>query len=105
MTQEGLAEAVAEHGVPFHQQTVAKIEKGQRPLRLREAHAIAGAMDVPLDLLVEDPDEADAVGVLMQHIRAVDHAWEDLVETNTRLLERLDHLQGAVRWVANREGT
>lgn len=41
MSQEDLARALTALGFPCHQQTVLKIERGSRPLKLAEAHAIA----------------------------------------------------------------
>ena len=41
MSQTELARQLSGRGLPFHQQTVQRIEKGERPLRLNEAHAIA----------------------------------------------------------------
>ena len=55
MTQTELARQLNVRGLPFHQQTVQRIEKGDRPLRLNEAHAIA-------EILGSDPgDMARAV--------------------------------------------
>jgi transcriptional regulator with XRE-family HTH domain len=41
MSQTELARQLNDRGLSFHQQTVQRIEKGERPLRLNEAHAIA----------------------------------------------------------------
>lgn len=44
ITQTALAEQVRERGFPFHQQTIAKIENGTRPVRLDEAYVIADVL-------------------------------------------------------------
>lgn len=41
MTQTDLSARMRERGFAFHQQTVQRIENGDRPVRLGEAHAIA----------------------------------------------------------------
>src|ERR1700720_1898610 len=41
MSQTELARQLSGRGLPFHQQTVQRIEKGERPLRLNEALEIA----------------------------------------------------------------
>ena len=41
MSQTELARQLSRRGLPFHQQTVQRIEKGERPLRLNEALEIA----------------------------------------------------------------
>jgi transcriptional regulator with XRE-family HTH domain len=52
-TQQDLARALVELGSPMDRTTVAKIEKGQRPVRVEELVAIAAALDVaPVYLLV-----------------------------------------------------
>ena len=41
LSQDDLAQALAAFGFPMHQQTILKIEKGSRPIKLAEAFAIA----------------------------------------------------------------
>jgi DNA-binding XRE family transcriptional regulator len=50
MSQTELARQLNDRGLSFHQQTVQRIEKGERPLRLNEAHAIA-------EILGSDPSD------------------------------------------------
>src|SRR5690242_8174997 len=55
MSQTALAQAMTDFGYPMQQQTILKIEKGSRALKLAEAIAMAGALNqtvtamVPLD--------------------------------------------------------
>ena len=51
MTQTDLARAAKAHGLKFHQQTIQRIEAGERPVRLGEAHIIAGIFGVNLDVM------------------------------------------------------
>lgn len=46
-SQEDLAEKLRQHGFDMHQTTVAKLERGARPLRVAEAAAIAVIFGVP----------------------------------------------------------
>ena len=86
MTQAELAERVTDTGLPFHQQTVVKIEKGQRPVRLREADAIATVLDVELDTLVTEAAAVDVATELISAIRRVETAWTHLREMNQEFL-------------------
>lgn len=55
LTQGHLAAALKQDGLPFHQQTVQKIESGERPPRLAEAIAIARVLGVDLQDLLDPP--------------------------------------------------
>ncbi|MBF8187315.1 helix-turn-helix transcriptional regulator [Nonomuraea sp. K274] len=46
MTQTDLARELKAFGLPFHQPTVQRIENGERPVRLNEAHLIARVLGV-----------------------------------------------------------
>jgi transcriptional regulator with XRE-family HTH domain len=46
-SQEEVAERLRRHGFEMHQTTVAKIERGTRPLRVAEASALAAIFEVP----------------------------------------------------------
>lgn len=43
----------------IHPQTVLKIERGERPLRLTEARIVAEVFDIPLNYLYETSEEAE----------------------------------------------
>ncbi|MDV8065533.1 helix-turn-helix transcriptional regulator [Rhodococcus sp. IEGM 1366] len=45
LNQTELARRIGLWGLPFHQQTIQRIEAGQRPIRLNEAHVIAEVLD------------------------------------------------------------
>jgi transcriptional regulator with XRE-family HTH domain len=78
MTQAELAGAVAERGLPFRQQTIVKIEKGHRPLRLREAHEIAAALELRIDDLVAEQVVFDDSALLITHTAGLANRWEAL---------------------------
>ena len=59
-TQQRLADWVAKsHGINWHQTTVGKIESGERPLKLAEAVAVAEALLLTVDELLEDEPRVD----------------------------------------------
>lgn len=67
-----------ELGHPMHQTTVAKLEKGERPVRVDEAFGLARLLDVRLpELFVDDADprvlarERDRVSEAHQRARYV----------------------------------
>src|SRR6516162_3107550 len=47
-SQEDVSEKVRHQGFEMHQTTVAKIERGTRPLRVAEATAIAEVFEMPI---------------------------------------------------------
>lgn len=49
LKQTDLARALRRAGLPFHQQTIQRIENGDRPVRLNEAYLIAQELDVELE--------------------------------------------------------
>src|SRR5215212_359391 len=52
-SQSDLAGLLEQRGLPFQQQTILKIEKGTRPLKLEEALVIADTLDIELSALTE----------------------------------------------------
>ena len=52
-SQSDLAGLLEQRGLPFQQQTILKIEKGSRPLKLEEAFVIADVLGVELSSLTE----------------------------------------------------
>lgn len=73
----------------FHQTTVARIESGNRPVKLDEAAAIAQALNSTLPILITSPK---AVGILY----AVTEDTALLLESHDEAVERLRYL-AAVR--------
>lgn len=98
LSQADLAEKVAGAGVSMHQQTVAKIERGTRPLRLEEALAIAEATgneiwvfetdnqprDIAAQRVVADADDARRKAEA-----AIDHYGRSLLKAVT-VLQSMD---------------
>jgi len=82
MSQAALARELENRGLPFRQQTIVKVEKGQRPLRLIEAEEIANALEVDIQALVAIDDEPrfDRLANVIRHTGAVRAAWAELEE-------------------------
>ncbi len=86
MSQTELARQLNRRGLPFHQQTVQRIEKGERPLRLNEAHAIA-------EILGSDP--ADMARPVTSDEQELQHAVEELQFYSLQIVE------SGLRWKRN----
>jgi len=75
--QRGLSQAgLAEQSGVFQQQTILKIEKGTRPLRLDEAIRLAQVLGVTVNDLLTSEDRADLLMQLV-HADAEAHRIED----------------------------
>jgi transcriptional regulator with XRE-family HTH domain len=62
MTQTDLARALrTDFGLPFHQQTIARIEAGERPVRLNEANLIAQTLHTDLFSMMSDIGSRETV--------------------------------------------
>lgn len=53
LSQADVSLVLLGHGIDWHQTTVAKVEKGERQVKLDEAYALADVYAIPLDDLVE----------------------------------------------------
>jgi len=79
MSQTELARQLQERGLPFHQQTVQRIESGQRPVRLNEAFTIAEVLGSNL---------GDMARTITASERALDRAVGDLQHTSGQMAEQ-----------------
>lgn len=59
-SQQQMAAELVAYGISWHQTTVAKVEAGERPLRLSEAWAIAHRLGVSLTELASGKRDVDA---------------------------------------------
>lgn len=72
MTQTDLAKKLRARGLPFHQQTIQRVENGDRPLRLNEAFAICEEFGVDLDTMVSHSiTDAEEVSVHIQQLSEI----------------------------------
>lgn len=65
-SQADLATRLTFRGLPFHQPTILKVEKGTRPLKFDEACAIAEELGVNLTSLAQYIDDEQALDALAQ---------------------------------------
>lgn len=73
VSQVKLAQEMAGRGWPWRQQTVTRVESGQRMVRLGEALAIAGILRVSLDQLTAGSAESDAMEKVLSAASGVDN--------------------------------
>jgi len=67
MTQTDLARVLKnKHGLPFHQQTIQRIETGERPIRLNEANLIAQILNLELSEMIADVGTSKAARLALQ---------------------------------------
>lgn len=63
LSQDALAAGMTDFGFPFHQATIYKIEKGERPVRIVEALALAALLDQYLYDLIDPPEDDQVVSL------------------------------------------
>lgn len=95
MNQTDLARRLSMWGLPFHQQTIQRIEAGERPIRLNEAHLIARELDADLTTMMSTVS-ADAR--LIQY--AVNGLQKKCAAFASNLIEDMSEFQDAVTEVA-----
>lgn len=95
LTQADLAQQLRDRGLALHQQTVARIEAGQRSIRLNEAMVIAEALGTDIARMVTPEDERQA-------LRDMKQAETDLHRIVTYTLRFLD-MRYSIGSLLNRE--
>jgi transcriptional regulator with XRE-family HTH domain len=101
-SQEDVAERLRHQGFEMHQTTVAKIERGARPLRVAEATALAQVFEMPvmavfeLSLPQDQPAELDVRRRELEEARKrVDHSRDNLysvAQQHAQLLAEVEKL-------------
>ena len=101
MNQEQLAAEVAERGLQFRQQTIAKIESGQRPLRLQEAIELVSALNADVDVLLNGPKVTGEIR-RQQELAVLEAQAQDVAQRVTDLTMRLDDEQSRLDAIRRR---
>lgn len=70
-SQSELARRAAAEGLAFHQQTVQRIERGERPVRLNEAMVLVEIVGSDLEQMLEPVNEEMAASELIEAARTV----------------------------------
>ncbi len=105
-TQTDLARKLKVRGLPFHQQTIQRIEKGERAVRLDEAFVIAEVFDVSLDaMLTHFEGPMDSASTAIDRVRryaegvtdSFSDAYTDFLNEFDLLVVAFDDLLEAAR--------
>jgi transcriptional regulator with XRE-family HTH domain len=86
MSQYALAQEMSERGWPWRQQTVARVETGQRMVRLGEATAIAEILQVPLDMLILPRGESRDAELLTEWMQRAQSAFAQIMSAAAELI-------------------
>jgi hypothetical protein len=86
MSQYTLAREMQDRGWPWRQQTVARVETGQRMVRLGEATAIAEILQVPLDMLILPRGENRDAELLTEWSRGAQTAFAQIMSAAAELI-------------------
>lgn len=81
----------------FHQTTISRIEKGERPVRISEAIGLAEVFDTSVSNMVQPPAEWAIVGKLGGEIRWTSSASTELGDAAIRFLEAQTLLRGVLK--------
>ena len=97
LSQAELAKRLKTAGLPFHQQTVQRIENGQRPVRLNEAFLIAQELESTIDSMTW----SDELGI--REVRdSVDKFRHAAASISSNLQDCLEHLSSEARDIVTR---
>ena len=96
-SQADMAKRLSDNGIPMHSTTIAKIEAGDREVRIDEATGIADLFDVSLDALLGrkgmEDDQSHALSVLAEEAEKV---LPDLMQIRERVWRAYQDL--AAQW-------
>jgi transcriptional regulator with XRE-family HTH domain len=98
LTQSQLADEVneADPDLAFRQQTIVKIEKGQRPVRLQEAQALARALGVDTEVLTESEEGFASTSMLVGAITQLERRYDALEDLATKTARSMDWLHATL---------
>jgi transcriptional regulator with XRE-family HTH domain len=86
ISQVKLAQEMAVRGWPWRQQTVTRVESGQRMVRLGEALAVAEILGTSVTMLTASTRETSAVYLLASSTSKVKQAFEEITRWTQTLL-------------------
>ncbi|WP_368681895.1 helix-turn-helix domain-containing protein [Mycobacterium intracellulare] len=84
-SQEDVAERLRRQGFEMHQTTVAKIERGARPLRIAEAAALVEVFELPAIAILGITETADRTSIPDVRRRELDEARKRLDQSRDNL--------------------
>lgn len=97
MSQKALAERMKDRGWKWVQSTVASVEKGERPLRLREAADLASILGCSIEDLMNPPAAVADLQAIRDSDQEVSAAFFDAGRVMVAYLEAYSALDSAVR--------
>ena len=92
MSQGELARQMSARGFPYYQQTVRRIETGQRKVSVGEAKALAQILGTSMDRLTWPGREASAAALLDRSIARAEQAYQQIASWTATLLWVLGQL-------------
>lgn len=101
MSQAALAEKMREYGFKWTQATVWSIEKGERPLRLTEAEAVADVFRTHVAYILTSPEGLQ----IAARMRAASDAWSALKKAASDYMDAQTDLMFLRQRVQNGEIT
>ncbi len=97
-SQAELAVRLGEYGFRMHQTTVAKLEAGERPIRINEAAALCTLFGVQLiDVLSGGRQPEGDVATLQQRVDAAQDSYDQLRALHTDVVRDHAEAQGKAR--------
>ncbi|MFI9488518.1 helix-turn-helix transcriptional regulator [Promicromonospora sp. NPDC052451] len=99
VSQTALAGTLRRAGYAFHQQTIAKIESGERPVRLEEAYAIAEALGSSVQEMALGPKRAESGWALKSAQDSVLETYKEIKKSTTQLMNDLAWLHTTIKHV------
>jgi transcriptional regulator with XRE-family HTH domain len=100
LSQSALAAEMTERGIPWHQQTIGRVEAGRQSVRFSEAKELAAILDTSTDRFTWESAEANATEFVYMAGGRLRQSYEAVAEAVCRLLA--DH-DAADRVLAQRE--
>lgn len=97
LSQTDVAEKMTERGFAFHQQTVAKIERGTRRVGIGEATELANILDLDISALLMPTDVAMTERHLYGDRKKIEKLYEQIIETSIEVIRHQFRLQGSIR--------
>lgn len=92
MSQYALAQEMDNRGWPWRQQTVTRVETGQRMVRLGEATAIAEILRVSLDRLIQPAGESRDAELLSEWLQQARTAFAEVISATAELIVTRDKI-------------
>ncbi len=96
MSQSTLAGIMSDLGYPFHQQTIARIEAGERKVEVEEAFALARSVRADVEILLRPPGVARDGLRLLDAARRVQEARQAIRNVQDRYAAERGQLEALI---------